>query len=88
MVLKILHLHRPPHAPLPGPTLQAGQLLLRHLCTGGSTQLVASGAGGPSEALTPQASNQMLPPISEECVLVRALNQTSQLSDFSPILLK
>lgn len=32
MVLKILHLHRPPHAPLPGPTLQAGQLLLRHLC--------------------------------------------------------
>lgn len=44
--------------------------------------------GGPSEAPIPQASNQMLPPISEECVLVHALNQTSQLSDFSPILLK
>lgn len=47
-----------------------------------------AGGGGTSEALIPQASNQMLPPISEECVLVRALNQISQLSDFSPILLK
>lgn len=67
---------------------RAGQLLLRHLLQVVALSWWPAGGGGTLEALIPQASNQMLPPISEECVLVRALNQTSQLSEFSPILLK
>lgn len=46
--------------------------------------------GWPSKALIPQASNQILLPISlensEVSALVRAFNQTSQISGFSPIL--
>lgn len=44
----------------------------------------------PSEALSPAASNPILPAISldssEESALVRTLNQTSQLSSFCPVL--
>lgn len=62
MVLKILHLHWPPHAPLLAPRCRPGQVVALS-----GWPVVVGERGGVSEALTPQAGNQMLPPISEEC---------------------